>query len=34
MKILGATDLIFENLPAACLTETPVHVMLLHCLPF
>lgn len=25
MKVLGVSDLLFENLPAACLSEVPVH---------
>lgn len=27
MKILGVSDLVFDNLPAACLGETPDHVI-------
>lgn len=27
MQVLGVTDLLFENLPAACLADTPVHLI-------
>lgn len=27
MRVLGVSDLLFENLPAACLDDTPVHLV-------